>query len=124
MPVVEKIADMVDLLAVCVLLVGLITSLMSTFLDVRRAEAPLMETMTGEVLRGFRISLGRWLLVALEVLIVSDILHSIAHRSLQEVAFLAGIVVIRTTLSYFLDHEIERMERQRSAAVADGDPAR
>jgi uncharacterized membrane protein len=124
MPVVEKIADMVDLLAVCVLLAGLITSLISTFLDVRRAEAPLMEIMTGDVLRGFRISLGRWLLVALEVLIVSDILHSIAHRSLQEVAFLAGIVVIRTTLAYFLDHEIERMERQRSAVTADGDPSR
>ncbi|WP_068410575.1 DUF1622 domain-containing protein [Labrenzia sp. OB1] len=124
MEIVEKIADMVDLLAVCVLLAGLVISVISTLKHVRRIDAPLIETATGEVLCRFRISLGRWLLVALEVLIVSDILHSIAHRTLQEVAFLAGIVVIRTTLSYFLDLEIERMERRQSVSVANEDPLR
>jgi uncharacterized membrane protein len=111
--IVETIADLVDALAVCVLLVGLAVSSFTALRGALAAKAP----RDGEALQGFRISLGRWLLAALEILIVSDILHSVVHRTLEEVAFLAGIVVIRTTLSYFLDHEIERMERLKTQAA-------
>lgn len=38
--------------------------------------------------------------VALEVLIVSDILHSIVHWTLDEIAFLAGTTTIRATLAF------------------------
>ncbi|MEO9527731.1 DUF1622 domain-containing protein [Roseibium sp.] len=122
MPLIEQIANVVDGLAVCVLLTGLVISVVATIRNARTADTPFIETMTGDVLRGFRISLGRWLLTALEILIVSDILHSIAHRTLEEVAFLGGVVAIRILLSYFLDHDIERMERKPSKAGRTEDP--
>ena len=55
------------------------------------------------------MNLGQLILLALEVLIVSDILHSIAHRSLEDLGVLAVIVVIRILLAYFLDREMERL---------------
>lgn len=116
MHIIETLATITDWIAVAVLMTGLLLATASAARAVRASQVPLVDTMTGEVLRGFRISLGRWLLVALEILIVSDILHSIAHRTLQEIAFLAGVVVIRTVLSYFLDHEVARMEQTQSTS--------
>ncbi len=56
-----------------------------------------------------RVNLGQLILLALEFLIVSDILHSIAHRSLEDLGVLGVIVLIRVLLAYFLDREISRL---------------
>lgn len=56
-----------------------------------------------------RLNLGQLILLALEVLIVSDILHSIAHRSLEDLGVLGAIVLIRILLAYFLDRELDRL---------------
>jgi len=48
------------------------------------------------------------------VLIISDILHSIVHRTLSEVGILTVIVVIRVAMAYFLDLELTRLERQQA----------
>ena len=121
MQIVETLAHIIDGIAVVVLIAGFILSILAGWRDARAAGLPLLGTLTGDVLRGFRIALGRWLLVALEILIVSDILHSIAHRTLEEVTFLAGIVVIRTVLAYFLDQEVARMERRQAENAKTAD---
>ncbi len=53
-----------------------------------------------------RHQLGSYLLLGLEFLIAADIIHTISNPTLEEVAVLGGIVVIRTLISYFLDHEL------------------
>jgi uncharacterized membrane protein len=53
-----------------------------------------------------RHQLGSYLLLGLEFLIAADIIETITHPTLQEVALLGGIVVIRTVISYFLDREL------------------
>ena len=56
----------------------------------------------------FRSSFGRAILLGLEFLIAADIINTIAVRpTLQSVAVLAGIVLIRTFLSFSLELEIE-----------------
>ncbi len=56
----------------------------------------------------FRSSLGRAILVGLEFLVAADIINTVAVRpTLVSVAVLAGIVVIRTFLSFSLETEIE-----------------
>lgn len=114
MHIIETLAGITDWIATIVLMTGLCLTLLSAARTVLKANAPVFETMSGEILRDLRISLGRWLLVALEILIVSDILYSIAHRTLDEIAFLAAVVIIRTVLAYFLDHEVARMEQSRT----------
>jgi uncharacterized membrane protein len=56
----------------------------------------------------FRSSFGRAILLGLEFLIAADIINTVAVRpTLESVAVLAGIVLIRTFLSFSLELEIE-----------------
>jgi len=50
------------------------------------------------------------LLLGLEFLIASDILKTVLEPTLNELAILGGIVVLRTILSVFLNREIKDLE--------------
>ena len=53
-----------------------------------------------------RHQLGSYLLLGLEFLISADIIRTVTHPTLIDMAILASIVVIRTLISFFLDREI------------------
>lgn len=118
---IEATADLIDILAVLVLVCGLVVSTAAAVDGYRRTEGPWRARLTGAPLAAFRLTLGRWLLTALEILIVSDILHSISHRTLEEVGLLAAIVVIRVTIAYFLDQELSRMEARAESGGGNGE---
>ncbi|MCM2139754.1 DUF1622 domain-containing protein [Vagococcus fluvialis] len=54
--------------------------------------------------------LGSYVLLSLEVLIASDIIETILNPSIEDILILAGVVVIRTAISYFLGKEMESTE--------------
>lgn len=57
---------------------------------------------------GFRSSLGNSILLGLEFLVAADIINTVAiEPTLDSLAVLAGIVLIRTFLSFSLEVEIE-----------------
>jgi uncharacterized membrane protein len=57
--------------------------------------------------RDYRANLGRGILIGLEILIAADILKSVVvDPTLEGIAVLGGIVLIRTFLSISLDVEI------------------
>ena len=61
-----------------------------------------------EAVANFRSSLGRAILLGLEFLVAADIINTVAVTpTLISVAVLAGIVIIRTFLSFSLEVEIE-----------------
>ena len=99
----ELVADVVDA-GVIVLLAGGLCFLLTQGVKL---------WMSGEkpqvVFVKLRLNLGQLILLALEVLIVSDILHSIAHRSPEDLGVLGAIVLIRILLAYFLDRELDRL---------------
>lgn len=53
-----------------------------------------------------RHQLGSYLLLGLEYLIAADIIGTITHPTLKDVAVLGSIVLIRTVISHFLEKEI------------------
>jgi uncharacterized membrane protein len=57
-----------------------------------------------------RCDIGFHLLLGLEFLIAADIIRTILSPTLQELAILGGIVVIRTVLSYFLGKEVGQLK--------------
>lgn len=70
-----------------------------------------------------RSSLGRAILLGLELLVAADIINTVAvEPTLQSIAVLAGIVAIRTFLSFSLEAEIDgrwpwqRARQEREAA--------
>src|ERR1700722_11602383 len=72
-----------------------------------------------EVYRRLRESLGRTILLGLELLVAGDIIRTVAAKpTLAGGAVLAAIVVIRTFLSVSLEVEITGQWPWRSAGVA------
>ena len=53
-----------------------------------------------------RHQLGSYLLFGLEFLIAADIIGTITHPTLKDMAVLGSIVLIRTVINYFLEKEV------------------
>ena len=95
-------SHLIELIGVAVIASGAI-GMMALFLYrlVRREDAI-------QAVISFRSSFGRALLLGLELLIAADIINTVAVRpTLEGVAVLAGIVAIRTFLSFSLEVEID-----------------
>jgi uncharacterized membrane protein len=73
----------------------------------------------------YKIRIGRSLLLGLEVLVAADIVKTIAlELTFVSLGVLAGLVLIRTFLSWTLVLEIESRwpwQRERSAVAESGD---
>ena len=55
-----------------------------------------------------RLQLGQHLVLALEFLIAADILKTVLAPTLEDLAFLGGIILIRTVLSISIAYELRR----------------
>lgn len=97
--VLEYSVYFVKLISVAVLLVGLLSYLKDLVMAILR-KSP-------EEIKYVKVNLGVIVLLGLEILIIADIVETIINPSLKDIALLAAIVLIRTTISYFLNKEIE-----------------
>ncbi len=68
-------------------------------------------------IRRLRSVFGTYLLLGLEFLIASDILKTVLEPTFQELIILAGVVVIRTILSVFLNKELKELQEQDKEAT-------
>lgn len=97
--VIEKIGEVIDAAGVAVIVVGMLISAGAAVVELGRHE-------TG-IYRHFRQQLGRTILLGLELLVVGDIVRTVAAEpTLNGVAVLAIIVLIRTFLSFSLEVEL------------------
>lgn len=60
-----------------------------------------------------KIEVGYYLLLGLEFLIASDIIDTILNPTFEDLGILAGTVLIRTGLSFFLNKEIENIAQNQ-----------
>ncbi len=103
----EYLADVIDLLVVALLTVWILAIVAISARDVFKGKK------AAEIILDVRLSLGPLILLALEFLIVSDVLHSIASRTLEDLAIVGAVVVVRVVMAYFLDRELERLEEKQ-----------
>ena len=68
---------------------------------------------------GLRREFGSYLLLALEFLIAADIVGTISHPTLEEVAILGSIVAIRTVISFFLNREMQIAQEYEKGMIKD-----
>ncbi|MFF3065621.1 DUF1622 domain-containing protein [Oerskovia sp. NPDC057915] len=115
--VIEVVGKVVDAAGVAAIVVG---ALYAAFLSLTRRRE-------GNVYRLFRRRLGRSILLGLELLVAADIIRTVAITpTLESVAVLAAIVLIRTFLSFSLELEItgrwpwQQAPEQDPAPVGDG----
>ncbi len=97
----EQAVHIVEFAAVALLLIGLAVS-------VGRYLLAFAQKKGKAAYQDFRHNLGRTLLLTLEFLIAADILETVVvTRSMESLGILAGLVVVRTFLSFALDVELE-----------------
>ena len=119
--VVEVVGKGIDAAGVGVIVLG---GLAATAVAVTRLVAREVETY-----RRYRQQLGRSILLGLELLVAADIIRTVAVTpTAVSVAVLAGIVLIRTFLSFSLELEITGrwpwQNRPDQRASGDGGSAR
>lgn len=98
----HNVARAIELLGISIIALGALGSLL---LFAGRSFDPAQRN---QAVTQFRSNFGRAILLGLEFLIAADIINTVAVRpTLESVAVLAGIVAIRTFLSFSLELEIE-----------------
>ncbi len=109
--IIESIARAVEFCAaVIIALAALEATLKAGLIFIRRGTPA---SAKNEV----RLTLGRWLAVALEFELAADILNTAVTPTWSDIEKLAAIAALRTALNYFLEREIrqEATPAQRSA---------
>ena len=97
--IIETTGKVIDAVGVAVIVGGAVIALAATVGRVRGTE--------GGAYDAFRRQLGRSILLGLEFLVAADIIRTVAVTpTAQSVAVLAGIVAIRTFLSFSLQVEM------------------
>lgn len=111
--VIEAIGEVIDVLGVAAIVIGIVYAVVDAAVRGLRRVSP--------VYTRFRRVLGRAILLGLELLVAADIIKTVAVTpTLDSVAVLAIIVLIRTFLSWSLELEISgRWPWQKRSSPSD-----
>lgn len=112
--VIEYLARGVEFAAALIIAVAAIeATIKSMALFIQRRAPP-------ERKNEVRLTLGRWLAIALEFELAADILNTAVTPTWNDIEKLAAIAALRTALNYFLEREIrqESAPEQRKAERA------
>ncbi len=101
----EWVSSGVDLASIAIMLVGSLRFI----IGFAKAEASGAAGERLEAIDRHRMELGRYILSALELLIVSDIIHTALSLALADLLFLGLLVLIRSMISFFLNREIREI---------------
>lgn len=114
---VENVGQGIDASGVAVIVIGGITAAVATGLRLTQHQS--------QVYQRLRQQLGRTILLGLELLVAADIIRTVAVTpTVQSVVVLAGIVLIRTFLSFSLELEITgRWPWSKTPPAAADDPS-
>ena len=103
-PVLSAIGETVDLVGLLIVLFGAVKFLfVYSRIELKRLAGIDCVLQIQEARR----SLGTYILVALEFMIVSDVIGSVVSRSRESLIELAVIVIIRTAMGFFLERELQ-----------------
>ncbi len=103
----EWIADAIEVTAVVIMVWAFVASVVSVLRRwIQKSGNPIRNLQLA------RYELGSKLVFALELLIVSDLIHTVVSHSMDDLIFLGALVAIRTITAYFLHQEIRDVEAE------------
>ncbi len=101
----EWVISGIDLASIAIMLIGSLRFIVGFV----QAEASGDAELRVRRIDRERMALGRYILSALELLIVSDIIHTALSLALADLLILGLLVLIRSAISFFLDREIREI---------------
>lgn len=108
------IALLVEAVAVAVVAFAVLEAVVRLILSIPRHSGDAPPQVAHDAKEEIRLRLGRWLALALELLLGADILRTAVAPSWTEIGKLAAIAAIRTALNYFLQREIDAAQVRRA----------
>jgi uncharacterized membrane protein len=99
-------ATAIDLAASLIMIWGFVTSVAGVIKSSFSAGNAHSRIRSIQVIR---CGLGVKLVFALELMIISDLLHTVISRSVDDLLLVGGLVVIRAVVAYFLNKEIQEV---------------
>ena len=108
--VLETIAVAVDLVGIAILIYAALKFIVH-YLTFEIKQLQGLESVEG--IRDLRLGLGSYILLALEFIIVSDVIQTAISRDVEDLTALGLIVIIRVALSFFLGRELIDVKGQR-----------
>ncbi len=107
--VLETIAFAVDLVGISILVYAAV-KFIAHFLGFEIKRLQGLECVEG--IREMRLRLGSYILLALEFIIISDIIMTGISRNVDDLLALGLLVIIRIALSFFLGRELNEVKAQ------------
>ena len=99
---IERAAVFIEVLAVIIIVSASVVALLRYVVDFA------LDRERGQLYHRLKVSLGKALLLGLEVLVAADIIHTVAlEATLESVVVLGLLVLVRTFLSWALVVEME-----------------
>jgi uncharacterized membrane protein len=105
----EWLVSLIELLAIAILVIGLVR-FAAAFAGGEAFRKDASER--NHAMNRGRVELGRHILAALEVFIVADLIRTVLELTLDNLLFLAALVLIRSVISFFLERELSNIERE------------
>ncbi len=112
---IELAAYIVNIGGSLIMLVGFVTAFVTfTMMYLRRSGSYAK-------MQDIRCKLGNHLALGLELMIIADVLETLVTQSMQDLAYLGGLVAIRTVLAFFLGREIAEFRQGTVTWQQEGD---
>ena len=104
----EIVSAVFDLFAIAILMLGAVRFVWGCVRgEIAHEAGARVRAMNRE-----RMELGRYILASLELLIVSDIVHTALTLKLSDLLFLGLLVLIRSAISFFLEREMDGLKKE------------
>lgn len=104
--ILKNTALIIDLIGVSILIYGFTKALLR-FGRSEFVHSPLNAPLSD--LQRVRCEMGVYILLSLDFLIASDIIHTVMDISQEQLIELAAIVVLRTGIGFFLGKEVQEL---------------
>ena len=100
------ISEIIDIIGIVILIFGF-TKLLIKYLRKEFLKHPFRTPITD--IQHIRCELGIYILLSLDFLIASDIIHTIMEITTEQLIALSVMIILRIAIGYFLGKEIEEI---------------
>ena len=107
----EWAASGIDLIGIAILLIAAVRFLFN-YARFEIAQFQGMECVLQ--IREMRMRLGSYILLSLEFVIISDVIHAALSRTLDDILVLGGLVLVRSALSFFLGLDLKEAKEDKA----------
>lgn len=114
----EWIEYIADIVGITILVIGFVKG---TVMFIRLEIDRILGRKDHEEIFSLRNILGSYIIISLDFLIVSDIIHSILSPNFYELLNLGIIVILRTAIGHFLGKELQELRHELKMEEAEAE---